>query len=65
MPKASELEGHGELPAANALWNTASVYKVECTHKKEVTGYENDVPLTIAGGYSAIAMGTKWIVADG
>src|SRR5579863_2064107 len=31
----SEVEGHGEFPAANAVWNTATKYDVECTYRKE------------------------------
>jgi predicted dehydrogenase len=61
----SEIEGHGEFPAANAVWNTATKYTVECTYKKEVTGHPVDVHLTIAGGSPAFAMGTKWIGTDG
>ena len=61
----SEVEGYGEFPAANALWNTAPTYKIECKYLKEVTGYANDVSLTIAGGHSHITMGTKWIGTDG
>ena len=61
----SEIEGHGEFPPANAIWNTATKYKVECLYKKEVTGYANDVKVTIAGGTPAISSGTKWIGADG
>lgn len=61
----SEVEGHGEFPAANAVWNTATTYKIECKYRKEVTGYPNDVDITIAGGYPEFAMGTKWIGTDG
>ena len=61
----SEVEGFGEFPAPNALWNTASVYKIECKYRKQVTGYANDISLTIAGGHSHITMGTKWIGTDG
>jgi hypothetical protein len=61
----SEVEGHGEFPARDAVWNTATKYTIECTYRKEVTGYANDVTMTIAGGSPAIAMGTKWIGADG
>jgi len=61
----SEIEGHGEFPAANAVWNTATTYKVECKYRKEVTHYPVDVQMTIAGGHPAIAMGTKWIGTDG
>jgi predicted dehydrogenase len=61
----SEVEGHGEFPAPNALWNTATKYHVECLYRKEITGYPVDVHMTIAGGSGAINMGTKWIGADG
>ena len=61
----SEIEAHGEFPAANAVWNTATKYDVECIYKKEVTQYPVDVRMTIAGGSPAISMGTKWIGTDG
>ena len=61
----SEVTGHGEFPPANAVWNVALKYAVECVYRKEVTGYPNDVSLTIAGGSPAISMGTKWIGTDG
>jgi predicted dehydrogenase len=61
----SEVEGHGEFPAPNAIWNTATAYQIECKYRKEVTGYGNDVSLTIAGGHPAISIGTKWIGTDG
>ncbi|MGA7110527.1 MAG: Gfo/Idh/MocA family oxidoreductase [Terracidiphilus sp.] len=61
----SEVEGFGEFPAANAVWNTATKYTVECTYRKEVTQYPVDVTMTIAGGSPAIAMGTKWIGTEG
>jgi hypothetical protein len=59
------VEGYGEFPPANAVWNTATKYTIECTYRKEVTGYSNDVHMTIAGGSPAIAMGTKWIGTEG
>jgi predicted dehydrogenase len=61
----SEVEGHGEFPAENAVWNTATKYTIECVYRKEVTKYPNDVTLTIAGGSPAISMGTKWIGTNG
>ncbi len=61
----SEVEGFGEFPAKDAIWNTATKYTIECTYRKEVTGYANDVTMTIAGGSPAIQMGTKWIGTDG
>lgn len=61
----SEVEAHGSLPPPEAVWNTATRYTVECTYRREVTGYAGDVSLTIAGGSPAIAMGTKWIGSEG
>ncbi|HEX4286381.1 MAG TPA: Gfo/Idh/MocA family oxidoreductase [Terracidiphilus sp.] len=61
----SEVEGHGEFPAENAVWNVATKYTVTCTYRKEVTGYANDVTITIAGGSPAISPGAKWIGTDG
>jgi predicted dehydrogenase len=61
----SEIEGFGDFPARNAVWNTATKYTIECTYRKQVTGYANDVKMTIAGGSPAIAMGAKWIGTDG
>ncbi|MGA8041652.1 MAG: Gfo/Idh/MocA family oxidoreductase [Terracidiphilus sp.] len=61
----SEVEGHGEFPQSDAVWNTATKYTIECLYRKEVTGYSTDVHMTIAGGSPAIAMGTKWIGSDG
>ncbi len=61
----SEIEGFGDFPPSNAVWNSATRYTIECTYRKEVTGYANNVHITIAGGSPAIAMGTKWIGPDG
>jgi predicted dehydrogenase len=61
----SEIEAYGEFPAADAVWNTATKYTVECTYRKEVTHYPVDVTMTIAGGSGAVSMGTKWIGTDG
>jgi predicted dehydrogenase len=61
----SEVEGFGEFPDRKAIWNTATKYTVNCVYRKEVTGYANDVKLTIAGGSPAINMGTKWIGSEG
>jgi len=61
----SEIEGHGEFPPADAAWNTATKYHVECKYRKEVTHYPVDVVMTISGGSPAIGMGTKWIGTDG
>lgn len=61
----SEVEGFGEFPARSAVWNTATKYTIECTYRKQVTGYAGDVTMTIAGGSPAIPMGAKWIGTDG
>ena len=53
-----EIEGRGEFPPKEAVWNTCTKYR--CTLK-----YPKDVTMTIAGGHSDIKMGTKWIGSDG
>ena len=53
-----EVEGTGEFPPQNALWNTCTKYRVTLKYPKEVT-------MTIAGGHSDIKSGTKWIGTDG
>ncbi len=40
----SEIEGHGDFPPANALWNTCTKYRIELK-------YPEDITMTIAGGY--------------
>ena len=54
----SEIEGHGEFPPANALWNTSPKYRIEFK-------YPEDITMTMAGGYDDIQSGTKWIGTDG
>jgi predicted dehydrogenase len=54
----SEVEGSGELPPRNAVWNTAPKYRFELKYPQGVT-------MTIAGGYPDIKMGTKWIGTEG
>lgn len=54
----SEIEGHGEFPAADALWNTATKYRIELK-------YPRDITMTIAGGYKDILDGVKWIGTNG
>src|SRR5712675_379862 len=54
----SEIEGKGEFPAPDALWNTCTKYRVNLK-------YPNDITMTIAGGHSDIKSGTKWIGTDG
>ena len=57
--------GLRRIPAGQRRVELALKYTVECTYRKEVTGYLNDVSVTIAGGSPAISMGTKWIGTDG
>jgi predicted dehydrogenase len=54
----SEIEGKGEFPAPDALWNTCSKYRITLK-------YPNDITMTIAGGHPDIKMGAKWIGTDG
>src|SRR6266481_3962650 len=54
----SEVEGVGEFPPKDAVWNTCTKYRVTCK-------YPNDVTMIIAGGHSDIKGGTKWIGTDG
>jgi len=54
----TEVEGVGEFPPKDAVWNTATKYR--CTLK-----YPKNVTMTIAGGYQDIKMGTKWIGTNG
>jgi predicted dehydrogenase len=53
-----EIEGVGEFPPKDAVWNTCTKYR--CTLK-----YPKDVTMIIAGGHPDIKMGTKWIGTDG
>jgi predicted dehydrogenase len=53
-----EIEGTGEFPPRQAVWNTCTKYRITCK-------YPNDVTMIIAGGYPDIKGGTKWIGTDG
>jgi predicted dehydrogenase len=53
-----EVSATAEFPPKNAIWNTATKYRVECK-------YPNDIDLIIAGGYGDIRGGTKWIGEQG
>jgi predicted dehydrogenase len=54
----SEVEGSGEMPPVNAVWNTAPKYRFELK-------YPQDITMTIAGGYPDIKAGVKWIGTEG
>jgi predicted dehydrogenase len=54
----SEIEGHGEFPAPDALWNTCTKYRIELKYPKNIT-------MIIAGGHGDIRSGTKWIGTEG
>jgi predicted dehydrogenase len=53
-----EIEGTGEFPSRNAVWNTCTKYRITLK-------YPNDVTMIIAGGHGDIRGGTKWIGSDG
>jgi hypothetical protein len=52
------VEGVGEYPPKDAIWNSATKYKV-------IAKYAGGVEMTIAGGYKEIRGGTKWIGDEG
>ncbi len=54
----SEIEGQGEFPAADALWNTCTKYRIELKYPRNIT-------MVMAGGHSDIRGGTKWIGTEG
>jgi len=53
-----EIEGVGEFPHKDAVWNTCTKYRITCK-------YPNDVTMIIAGGHGDIRGGAKWIGTDG
>ena len=53
-----EIEGQGEFPPVDAVWNTCTKYRIELK-------YPRDITMTIAGGHKDIKSGTKWIGTDG
>jgi predicted dehydrogenase len=54
----SEIEGHGDFPATDAIWNTCGRYRIELKYPRHIT-------MTIAGGYPDIRSGIKWIGTEG
>jgi len=53
-----EIEGVGEYPPKDALWNTATKYRISAK-------YPGGVEFIIAGGHRDIRGGTKWIGEEG
>jgi predicted dehydrogenase len=53
-----EVEGRGEFPPKDAVWNTCTKYRIECK-------YPDNIHMTIAGGHDDIKSGTKWIGTEG
>jgi predicted dehydrogenase len=53
-----ELSATAEFPAKDAVWNTATKYRIQCK-------YPNDVEVVIAGGHGDIQGGAKWIGENG
>src|SRR6185503_6485600 len=53
-----EVEGSGELPPRNAVWNSAPRFRFELKYPENVT-------MTIAGGHPEIRSGVKWIGSEG
>jgi len=53
-----EIEGVGEFPPKDAVWNTCTKYRITCKYPKDIT-------MIVAGGYGDIRSGTKWIGTDG
>jgi len=54
----SEIEGKGEFPPKDAVWNTCTTYRIELKYPRNIT-------MTIAGGYPDIRSGTKWVGTKG
>ena len=53
-----EVEGTGEFPPADAVWNTCTKYRINLK-------YPGGITMVIAGGHPDIRQGTKWIGTDG
>ncbi len=52
------VEGHGDFPPHDAVWNTCTKYRITAQYPK-------DIEMIIAGGYPDIKSGTKWIGTEG
>jgi len=56
--RPSEVEGHGEFPPTDAVWNTCTKYRITLK-------YPHNIEMIIAGGHKDIKGGTKWIGTNG
>jgi predicted dehydrogenase len=54
----SEIEGHGEFPPKDAVWNTCTKFRIELRYPRNTT-------MIIAGGHSDIREGVKWTGTNG
>lgn len=54
----SEIQGEGEFPPRDAVWNTCTKYRINLK-------YPNNIEMVISGGHPDIKQGTKWIGTDG
>jgi predicted dehydrogenase len=54
----TEVSANADFPDENAVWNTATKFRVDCR-------YPANVEVVIAGGHADIPDGTKWIGPDG
>ncbi len=54
----TSVEGQGEYPPREELWNSARRYKITAQYAQGVT-------VTLAGGYPEVRMGTKWMGESG
>jgi len=52
------VEGKGQFPPKDAVWNTCTKYWIELNYPRNIT-------MIIAGGYRDIKGGTKWIGTKG
>ena len=53
-----EVSATADFPPKDAVWNTATKYRVECK-------YPNDIEVVLAGGHGDIKGGTRWIGEHG
>ena len=53
-----EADGKGEFPPRDAVWNTATTYRINYK-------YPNGMTMVVSGGHPDIRSGTKWVGSDG